>query len=31
MVNTSRKTYERNGVKTIVDSDGILTLKKIRS
>ena len=28
MVNISRKTYERNGVKTIVDSDGILTLNE---
>ena len=35
MVNISRKTYERNGVETIVDSDGILRLnekqRKIRS
>ena len=28
MVNISRKTYERNGVETIVDSDGILRLNE---
>ena len=28
MVDKSRETYERNGVETIVDSDGILWLNK---
>ena len=28
MVDISRKTYEENGVETIVDSDGILWLNK---
>ena len=28
MVNISRKTYERNGIETIVDNDGILWLNE---
>ena len=28
MVNISRKTYERNGIETIVDNDGILLLNE---
>ena len=28
MVDISRKTYERNGIETIVDNDGILWLNK---
>ena len=28
MVDRSRKTYERNGIETIVDNDGILWLNK---
>ena len=29
MVDITRKTYERNGIETIVDNDGILRLNKI--
>ena len=28
MVHISRETYERNGIETIVDNDGILWLNK---
>ena len=28
MVNISRKTYERNGIETIVDNDGIFWLNE---
>ena len=28
MVNISRKTYERNGIESVVDNDGILWLKE---
>ena len=28
MVDISRKTYERNGIETIVDNDGILWLNE---
>ena len=28
MTNISRKTYERNGIETVVDNDGILRLNE---
>ena len=28
MVNISRKTYERNGIESVVDNDGILWLNE---
>ena len=28
MVDINRKTYERNGIETIVDNDGVLSLNK---